>query len=108
MPWVVERQCATGETLKLFMLDCTPLSCHEPWFAINAIDDDIDSGSGIVMMLPDAVVDRATAIGSAAGIEPIGTGRSITVIGFPTSENEFRALQRFLEVTYAVILEPGN
>lgn len=21
------------------MLKCTPLSCHEPWFAINAIDD---------------------------------------------------------------------
>jgi hypothetical protein len=108
MPWVVENPCDVRETLKLFMLDCSPLSCHEPWFAINAIDDDTDDGSGILVILPDSIADRATAIGHAVGIETIGRGRSITAIGLPTSENEFQALQRLLEVTYAAAFESSN
>jgi hypothetical protein len=27
MPWVVESPCAARERLKLFVIDCTPLSC---------------------------------------------------------------------------------
>jgi hypothetical protein len=30
MPWVVESPCGARERLKLFVLDCIPLSCHEP------------------------------------------------------------------------------
>jgi hypothetical protein len=108
MPWVVESPCAVRETLKLFVLECTPLACHEPWFAINAIDDDTDDGPGIIVILPDAVADRATATGGRAGIEPIGSRRSITAIGLPTSEKEFQALQRLLEVTYAAAFDPSN
>ena len=106
MPWVVERPSTARETLRLFVVNCGPLSCHEPWFAINAIDDDIDHGPGIFVILPDAVADRAKAIGCAAGIEPIGKQRSITAIGLPTSEGEFEALQRLLEVTYSEVFDP--
>jgi hypothetical protein len=84
MPWVVESPCGARERLKLFMLDCTPLSCHEPWFAINAIDDNVDDTPGIFVILPDAVADGATSIACRAGIEPIGNRRSITAIGLPT------------------------
>lgn len=108
MPWVVESPCAAREMLKLFVIDCTPLSCHEPWFAINAIDDDTDDGPGIIVILSDAVADRVTAMGRTAGIERIGKRRSITAIGLPTSEEEFQALQRLLEVIYAAAFEPSN
>jgi hypothetical protein len=108
MPWVAESPCGERETLRLFMLDCGPLSCREPWFAINVIDDDTDDGPGIVVILPDAIADRATAIGHAAGIEPIGRGRSITAIGLPTSGSEFQALQRLLEVTYTAAFEGSS
>ena len=33
MPWVVESP--SRERLKLFMLACPPLCCHEPWFALS-------------------------------------------------------------------------
>ena len=89
------------------MLDRTPLSCDEPWFAINVIDDDTYDAPGSHVILPDAVVDRATAIGGTAGIEPIGSGRSITAIGLPTSAHEFHALQQLLQVTYAAAFEPS-
>jgi hypothetical protein len=108
MPWVVESPCGARERLKLFVLDCTPLSCHEPWFALNAIDDNIDDVPGIFVILPDAVANRATAIGCRAGIEPIGRQRSITAIGFPTSANEFQALQQLLEATYAAAFGLSN
>src|ERR1700722_3011118 len=101
MPWVVESPCDAREPLKLFMLDCAPLSCHEPWFAINAIEEDPDDVPGIIVILPEAVADRATAIGCRLGFEPTGRRRSLTAIGFPTSGEEFQALQRLLEVTYA-------
>jgi hypothetical protein len=40
-------------------MDCAPLSCHEPWFATHAFDDDTNDGPGIVVILPDAVVCQA-------------------------------------------------
>jgi hypothetical protein len=64
----------------------------------------IDDGPGILVILPDAVADRATAIRCRAGIEPIGKERSITAIGLPTSETDFQLLQQLLEVTYAAVL----
>jgi hypothetical protein len=107
MPWVVESPCDARETLKLFMLDCAPLSCHEPWFAIHAIEDDPEDGPGIIVILPESVADRVSAIGPTGGLEPIGSRRSITAIGLPTSGEEFQALQRLLEVTYAAAFEPS-
>jgi hypothetical protein len=85
-----------------------PVVLREPWFAINAIDDDTDDGPGIIVILSDAVADRVTAMGRTAGIERIGKRRSITAIGLPTSEEEFQALQRLLEVIYAAAFEPSN
>jgi hypothetical protein len=108
MPWVVESSCGARERLRLFMLDCAPLSCHEPWFAINAVDDDTDDVSGIVVILSDAVAERATSIGGGAGIARIGRQHSITSIGLPTSEQEFQALQQLLEVTYVAAFGPSN
>jgi hypothetical protein len=90
------------------MLGCAPLSCHEPWFAISAVDDDTDDVPGVVVILSDAVAERATSIGGGAGIARIGRQRSITVIGLPTSEQEFQALQRLLEVTYDAAFGPTN
>jgi len=69
MPWVIESSCGARERLRLFMLKCSPLSCHEPWFAINAIDDNLDNGPAIFVILQDAAADRATAIGYGAGVE---------------------------------------
>jgi|GEM_PF-5097521 hypothetical protein len=108
MPWVAESPCTAREMLKLFVLDCTPLSCHEPWFAINSIDDDTDDGPGIIVIFSDAVADRATATGCTGELERIGRRRSITAIGLPTSEEEFQALQRLLEVTYAAAFESSK
>jgi hypothetical protein len=108
IPWVIESACGARERLMLFVLDCPPLSRHEPWFAISAIDDSIDDGPGIVVILPDAVADRATVIGGRVGIEPIGKRRSITAIALPASEKEFQALQKLLEVTYAAAFGPSN
>jgi hypothetical protein len=108
MPWVVESPCGARQGLKLFMLDCTPLSCHEPWFAINAGDDDTEDVPGIVVILSDAVAERATSIGGVAGIVRIGSRRSITAIGLPTSQGEFKALQQLLKVTYAAAFGPSN
>ena len=99
MPWVVEGP--SRERLKLFTLECPPLCCHEPWFAISAVDDDTEDVPGIVVILSDAIAERATSIGGGAGIARIGGQRSITVIGLPTSQQELQALQRLLEVTYA-------
>jgi hypothetical protein len=108
MPWVVESPCGARERLTLFMLDCTPLSCREPWFAITAINDDADDTPGIVVILSDAVADRATLIDGGAGIARIGRQRSITAVGMPTSEQEFEALQQLLEVTYAAAFRPSK
>jgi hypothetical protein len=108
MPWVAQSRSGARERLKLFVLDCAPLSCHEPWFAISAVDDDTDDVPGVVVVLSDAVAERATSIGGGAGIAPIGRQRSITVIGLPTSEQELRALQRLLEVTYNAAFAPTN
>jgi hypothetical protein len=108
MPWVVETPCGARGTLKLFMLECSPLSCHEPWFAINPMDGGSEDRPGVLVILPDAMADRATTIGHAAGIEPIGRGRSVTAIGLPISGSEFEALQRLLEVTYTAAFEPSS
>ena len=54
MPWVAESPSGARERLKLFVLDCAPLSCHEPWFAISAVDDDTDDVPGVVVVLSDA------------------------------------------------------
>src|ERR1700735_2483208 len=53
MPWVVESSRGARQKLKLFMLDCTPLSCREPWFAINEVDNDTEDVPGIVVILKD-------------------------------------------------------
>ena len=90
MPWVVESPSDARETLNLFMLDCAPPFCHEPWFAINVIEEDSDDVPGIIVILPEAIADRASAI------------------GFPTSRKEFQALQRLLEVTYVAAFEQSS
>jgi hypothetical protein len=107
MPWVVERPSGAEDTLRLFVLDCPLLSCHEPWFAILAIDDDTDSGPWIVVVLPDEVACRAEGM-DTAGIERIGTRRSIITIGLPTSEEELHAVQLLLEMAYGAAFEPSN
>jgi hypothetical protein len=106
MPWVAESP--SRERLKLFMLECPLLCCHEPWFAISAVDDDTDDVPGIVVILSDAIAERATSIGGDAGIARIDGQRSITVIGLPTSEQELQALQRLLEVTYTAAFGSTN
>jgi len=45
MPWVAESP--SRDRLKLFMLECPPLCCHEPWFAISAVDDETDDVPGM-------------------------------------------------------------
>jgi hypothetical protein len=94
--------------MKLFMLDCTPLSCHEPWFAINEADDGTEDAPVIVVILSDTVAEKATSIYRGAGIARIGRLRSITAIGMPTSEQEFQALQQLLEVTYVAAFGLSN
>ena len=73
-----------------------------------AVDDDTDDVPGIVVILSDAIAERATSIGGGAGIARIGRQRSITVMRLPTSEQDFRALQRLLEITYAAAFAPTN
>jgi hypothetical protein len=106
MPWVVESP--SRERLELFMLACPPLCCHEPWFAISAVDDDTDDVPVIVVILSNAIAERATSIRGGAGIARIGRQRSITVMRLPTSEQDFRALQRLLEITYTAAIAPTN
>jgi hypothetical protein len=108
MPWVVESPFGARETLRLFMLDCEPLSCREPWFAIHEVDGLGGQGPGVLVILQDALVGRIMAISGSAGIEPIGRGRSITAIGFPTTEEEFQALLELLGITYAAVFESSN
>jgi hypothetical protein len=108
MPWVVESSPGVGERLNLFVLDCAPLSCHEPWFAISALDDDTDDVPGIVVILSDAVAERAALIDGGAGFARIGSQRSITVMRLPTSEQDFRALRLLLEITYTAAFAPMN
>ena len=84
------------------MLDCDPLSCHEPWFAISALDDDTDDVPGIVVIISDTVAERAAFIDGGAGIARIGGLAPVAVMRLPTpSEQDLRALQRLLEITYA-------
>jgi hypothetical protein len=108
MPWVGEKPRRAQETLTLFMIECELLYCHEPWFAINATEEENDDGLGIIVILPGAVTERAASLGCPAGIEPIGKRRSVTAIALPTCDEEFRGLQRLLEVTYAASFEPSN
>lgn len=72
MPWVVASSAGTREGVNLLMLDCDPLSCHEPWFAISALDDDTDDVPGIVVIISDTVAERAAFIDGGAGIARIG------------------------------------
>ena len=106
MPWVVESDPGVGERVDLFVLHCAPLSCHEPWFAITALDDDTDDLPGIVAILSDTVAERAALMDGGAGIARIGRQRSITVMGLPTSDQDLRALQRLLEITYTSAFAP--
>jgi hypothetical protein len=106
MPWVVESSPGAQERLNLFMLDCAPLSCHQPWFAVSALDDDTDDVPRIVVILSDRIAERVTSIDGGAGLARIGGQRSITVIGLPTSEHELQALQRLLGVTYTAAFGP--
>ena len=39
------------------MFTCPPLCCHEPWFALSAVDDDTDDVPGIVVILSDAIAE---------------------------------------------------
>ena len=45
MPRVVESPLGGKESLRFFMLDCEPLSCREPWFAINEMG--VDGGQAL-------------------------------------------------------------
>ena len=106
-PWVVEKRAASDDTITMFAVDCPVLSRREPWFAINAIEDDFGELPGICIVLPDCVAGRAILSGLALDSEPMGRNRSITAIELPTTVEELNAMQLLLKTTYCAAFYPS-
>ena len=101
MPWVVETQVTAEERFRLFVVDCPDLSRHAPWFAVETIPEgEFALDHGIYLILPQDLVRSGVENGWAMGDEVVGAQRSLTAVASPTSDEEFRALQRLLEGTY--------
>ncbi|HVM66021.1 MAG TPA: hypothetical protein VMU14_14240 [Acidimicrobiales bacterium] len=83
-----------------FVVDCPPLGCREPWFAIGAFSTDHDVDPAVVVVLPPRLADRGASVGWAVRIGELDSGRAIVGVALPTSAGELRGLQGLLEVAY--------
>jgi hypothetical protein len=81
------------------MIECDPLSCRQLWFAITALDD-AEGGPGVFVTLPDSVVSKGFA-GGTARVEQAERGRYLLDVELPACEQELSALQHLLEARYA-------
>jgi hypothetical protein len=108
MPWVSEQPGRERDTLTLFMIDCIPLSCHEPWFAITARGDEVEGGPGVVVTLPDRLGPRTFANGWKPRVKTAQRGRYLKDVQLPACEQELLALQQLLKASYASAFDsPG-
>jgi hypothetical protein len=105
MPWVTEKFCREGETLRLFMIECAPVSCHELWFAVTALSDEVEGGPGVFVTLPDSVVRKGLATGWTPGVGKPDRGSYRLDVELPASERELLALQQLLEASYATAFD---
>jgi hypothetical protein len=100
MPWVTERVSSDPETLRQFMINCRPLSCHEPWFAIMShIGRQADWVEPIVV-LPETVARRGFATGWPIVSEKFAEARPHIGLEMPICPVEFAALQQMLTAGY--------
>ena len=101
MPWAIEVPgSAQGNFGHRFVVDCPPLDCREPWFAIIGYGAELEDGPEVVVVLPRAIAHQGVAVGWAEHLAEIDECCSITAVALPTTWQELYALQRLLEVAY--------
>jgi hypothetical protein len=83
-----------------FVVDCPPLGCREPWFAIGTFTADDDSDPAVVVVLPARLAERGVSVGWAVRIGELDGGRTIAGVALPTTPGELHGLQGLLEVAY--------
>ena len=101
MPWVVESSDQIEGVLRVFVIDCDLLSCHEPWFAVNELNGEAEVGPGLFVVLPDSLLRRGLAEEWAVGQERIGGNRCLSAVELPMCPAELVALQQMLFVSYS-------
>jgi hypothetical protein len=109
MPWVVELTASAQGTFGYrFVVDCPPLDCREPWFAITAYGAGLESGPEVLVVLPRAIADQGVAVGWAEHIAKIDEQCSVTAVALPTTPEELCGLQKLLEVAYVAAFDRAD
>jgi hypothetical protein len=98
---VAEIPCRDRQTLRIFMIECAPLSCRQLWFAISALSDEVDGGPGIFVTLPESVVRKGLTSGWNTRVEKLEPELCFVDVELPACEQELLALQQLLEASYA-------
>ena len=102
LPFAVELPQPGADPLRRrFVVDCQPLRCREPWFAIGAFNEDDDVDPAVVVVLPTRIAERGADVGWAIRIGELDSDRTIVGVALPTGAGELRGLQGLLEVAYA-------
>ena len=102
LPWVEEMPCPDTAGLKVgFRIECEPLRCKEPWFAILTLSDDLVNEAEVMVVLPEHIAHRGVSVGWAAGAFGIGDERAIANLPLPTTADQLRALEQLLETAYS-------
>jgi hypothetical protein len=101
LPWVEEVPCPEMAGLKVrFRIECEPLRCKEPWFAILAVSEDVVNEPEVMVVLPEHIAQRGVSVGWAAGAFGIGDERAIANLPLPNTTEQLRALEQLLETSY--------
>jgi hypothetical protein len=102
LPWVEGMPCPETAGLKVrFRIECEPLRCREPWFAILTASDDLVNEAEVMVVLPEHIAHRGVSVGWAAGAFGIGDERAIANLPLPTTADQLRALEQLLETAYS-------
>ena len=107
MPWVVVKPSSVGT---LFMIQCGPLSCYEPWFALSELGEGFGAGPGLFVVLPDpdSVARRGLGIDWALGLAELGKQRCLTALELPACPQHMLGLQRELLTAYSCAFEAAR
>ena len=106
LPWVEEMPCPDTAGLKVgFRIECEPLRCKEPWFAILTLSDDLVNEAEVMVVLPEHIAHRGVSVGWAAGAFGIGDERAIANLPLPTMAEQLRALEQLLEAAYSAAFQ---
>jgi hypothetical protein len=102
MPWVDELPCSHKSGVgRKFVVDCPVLARQGPWFAVAAVNDELE----VLVVLPDILARQGVTRGWASSSMALDADRRIATVALPTTTAELCALQELLAVGYSAAFD---